>query len=502
MRYNAKTLLAITLSYLLFYSLSFSVPAYAGACRCAMEKIFDCYSDAIDQKQCDKIIAAAPEKKYQFCGFFSDLSNCQGWTAGGGQTISINTFSLKEDVPAEEKLPFQAIAPKPEVDIPTLKPFTTTTIKPDSEGYIYIPFLGQYIAAIFRWSLLIAGIIASVLIMFGGFVYMTSGGNAQRAKEGKERAAQALLGLILLLASYSILYIFNPDLVSFKSLKIQVIERIDVPEDFEAMPTPSGGPACTGPNDKSKASPDGNKTYLGQLDNQACGTRDLKKILYIVLHEGGSSTQSTVSIFKSRHVSSHYSIDRDGTIYQLAGEEKTAWHAGAINQFSIGIDLSITKNFPLKGKCPLDKCTWTDEQYQAVNQLINSIINRTGARKDSNSIIGHCQVTGTDHTDPRNFDWTKIGLSNADHYENGNVQDKCKIIFDYAKQKEYLKQYSPENFVETGCCMVISTSGGDFDPFLSELTQKSCDEKEKELQLANPGLTLYKSWAKKSCSQK
>ncbi|HPV70514.1 MAG TPA: pilin, partial [Candidatus Magasanikbacteria bacterium] len=129
-------------------------------------------------------------------------------------------------------LTFEAIAPEPEIDIPTLQPFTTKDIKPDDSGFIYIPFLGQYMVAIFRWAVLVAGVIALALVIFGGFIYLTSGGNAQRAKQGKDRITQALFGLILLLSSYTILYIINPDLVKFESLRIKVIERQELSLEF------------------------------------------------------------------------------------------------------------------------------------------------------------------------------------------------------------------------------------------------------------------------------
>lgn len=399
----------------------------------------------------------------------------------------------------------QFVAPTLEINIPTLKPFTTSGIQlPDAAGYVYFPFLGQYIAAIFRWSLLIAGTLATVIIIFGGLIYMTSGGNAQRTKDAKERMAHALLGLILLLASYTILYVINPDLVSFKSLKVQIINRIEFADDPAAMKTPKDGPACTGENDPSMKSPIGAKTYLGQLDTLACGTRAAKKdIKYIVLHEGARTTASTVNVFKSRHVSSHYSIDRDGTIDQLVGEEKTAWHAGAINQFSIGIDLSIAQNCPGGGRTP--ECTITDQQYEALKKLIPSLVSRTGTEYSDGSVIGHCQVTGTDHIDPRNFDWSKIGLNNSAHYTDPtNFNSKCKIVFDWATYKQtYLKEIGTEPF---GCCgitkEILNASGDKFtnDPFQQELTEKQCTAKENQINLEmGANIKTSKTWFKGSC---
>lgn len=143
---------------------------------------------------------------------------------------------------APSKIKWAPIAPQLQINIPTLQPFTTQGMtQPDKEGNIYIPFVGQYIAGIYTWAVGIAGLIAVVLIITGGFVYLTSGGNAQRTQDAKDRISSALFGLLLLLASYVLLYTINPDLVKFKSLRIKVIER----KEWEGRP--GGGFAAGNP---------------------------------------------------------------------------------------------------------------------------------------------------------------------------------------------------------------------------------------------------------------
>jgi len=125
-----------------------------------------------------------------------------------------------------EKKPYEAIAPTLQIAIPTIQPFTTKGIgQPDKDGMIELPFIGQYFAGLYQWALLVAGLICAAFIVFGGFMYVTSSGDKQKITLAKERITAALSGLFLLLSSYTILYIINPDLVNFKSSKIQVIER-------------------------------------------------------------------------------------------------------------------------------------------------------------------------------------------------------------------------------------------------------------------------------------
>lgn len=380
---------------------------------------------------------------------------CKSNYCGTGQGDELKCM---DQINNEGYLKFAPIKPTLEIKIPTLQPFTTEGLeKPDAEGNIYFPFIGQYIVGIYKWMLLVAGIIATIMIILGGFTYLTSGGNATRAGEGKERITSAIFGLILLLGSYMLLYLINPGLVEFRSLKIKIMEMSDLADNPEAMKDPIDSPPCTGPNSPSKPSGIGDTTYLGQLDNLACGTRDLSKIKYIVIHEGGKSTASTINVFKQREVSSHYSIDRDGKIFILVGEEKRARHAGPINAYSIGIDLSHNKGCP--GSGPSLNCTYTDEQIASLNKLINSILNRTGigVNKNDQSIIGHCQVEGTTHTDPRNLDWSKLGLNNAAHYKDGNnLASECKIVFDIAAAKQ-AKQAAKKTSGSMGCCTL---SGG------------------------------------------
>lgn len=50
------------------------------------------------------------------------------------------------------------------------------------------------------------GIVAVVIIMLGGFKWMTAGGNDDKVKEAKKLMIAGVIGLIIVLASYSIAY--------------------------------------------------------------------------------------------------------------------------------------------------------------------------------------------------------------------------------------------------------------------------------------------------------
>lgn len=70
----------------------------------------------------------------------------------------------------------------------------------------------------------------------------------------------------------------------------------------------------------------------------------------LVLHDtGGKTAEGALAWFRdpASQVSSHYLIDKDGTIYRCVPEEERAWHAGHselfgrpdVNSFSLGIEL-------------------------------------------------------------------------------------------------------------------------------------------------------------------
>jgi len=93
---------------------------------------------------------------------------------------------------------------------------------PGGEKNVETP--GQYVNSLFTFGLTAAGILAVGVIVWGGFVYMTAAGNQGRISEAKDYIAGALLGLVLLLASFLILKTIDPQLVNLE-INIPEIEK-------------------------------------------------------------------------------------------------------------------------------------------------------------------------------------------------------------------------------------------------------------------------------------
>lgn len=59
-------------------------------------------------------------------------------------------------------------------------------------------------AALFNIFLLIAGIVAFLFVLYGGFLYLTAGGDTARTGQGRSFIINALIGIIIIFISYAV----------------------------------------------------------------------------------------------------------------------------------------------------------------------------------------------------------------------------------------------------------------------------------------------------------
>jgi len=86
--------------------------------------------------------------------------------------------------------------------------------------------LSDYLPNLYRYLVSIAGIVAAVLIIKGGFDYMTSAGDATKITAAKETIGNAIMGLVLVLGSYVVLQTVNPELVNLKLPGVYLIRPV------------------------------------------------------------------------------------------------------------------------------------------------------------------------------------------------------------------------------------------------------------------------------------
>ncbi|OGF21643.1 hypothetical protein A2316_01095 [Candidatus Falkowbacteria bacterium RIFOXYB2_FULL_38_15] len=92
--------------------------------------------------------------------------------------------------------------------------------------------MAEYISLAYSYVLSIGNILAVVIIIASGFIYLTAGGNPSRIGQAKEYIGGAVVGVILLFTSYLILNTLNPDLVRLKMPSIYMIRPADMPATF------------------------------------------------------------------------------------------------------------------------------------------------------------------------------------------------------------------------------------------------------------------------------
>lgn len=127
----------------------------------------------------------------------------------------------------------KTIKPKLIIKIPQLQftDISSTTI--DDAGYINIPWMGEYIEAVYNFLILTASIIGVVIILIRGAKIVVSGGK-EKIEEYK-KIGRIVVGLFLVWGSYLIIYTINPTLTNLKNLKVKYIEPIPL-IDFISEP--------------------------------------------------------------------------------------------------------------------------------------------------------------------------------------------------------------------------------------------------------------------------
>lgn len=119
--------------------------------------------------------------------------------------------------------------------------FSNVECSKDAQGNpteCQVRWIAEYVQAIYKYLIGIIGILAVVVMMFGGVRWIVAAGNAASITEAKAWIGASLTGLVLVLASYTILYYINPNLISFKALGISMVKP-DV--GAEAATFTSGG---------------------------------------------------------------------------------------------------------------------------------------------------------------------------------------------------------------------------------------------------------------------
>lgn len=147
--------------------------------------------------------------------------------------------------PAPTFTPIKIISPNIQVPIPGLTLTPADSIQPteNSNGSfsLNIPWISEYIIGIYNYGVSVAGILAAIILMAGGALWLVSAGDASKITQAKELITGSVTGLIILMSSYLILYTISPELTIFKSISLGTIQH----EDFKLVESKLGSTAET-----------------------------------------------------------------------------------------------------------------------------------------------------------------------------------------------------------------------------------------------------------------
>ena len=151
--------------------------------------------------------------------------------ADKGQCRSISNGGICAKEPIEDSLfsssasdgttTTSIAAPKLGIQIPGLQFATEVVAK---GGYLQLPFLAQYIDAVYKYMVGVAAVAAAIMIVYGGFIYIV-GSSGIQIQQGKTIILDATIGLLLLLGAYTILSTINPDTVVLKPVRLMQVGR-------------------------------------------------------------------------------------------------------------------------------------------------------------------------------------------------------------------------------------------------------------------------------------
>ncbi|MDO8442689.1 MAG: hypothetical protein Q7S81_00255 [bacterium] len=139
----------------------------------------------------------------------------------------INKILTTTDLNSALKSPFKDMKYIPKIVIPCSTNIAGGTCPKGDDP-------AGYIARLYQFGLMIAGLIALGVILYGAVEYTLSAGGVASKEEAKDRMLQAIYGILLLLSAYLILYTINPKLVSLTNPEFQAVDlsTLVAPEIF------------------------------------------------------------------------------------------------------------------------------------------------------------------------------------------------------------------------------------------------------------------------------
>ena len=163
--------------------------------------------------------------------------------------LGLAFFGLSASLPAAAATPSNDLRTpiNTEVPIPIAPNLTPGSTPERVADYLLagrVEDLAQYIGIVYNFLISMVGMVASVMMVIGGFQYLTSAGDSGKIGAAKSRMANALIGMVLALGAYTILNTINPQLLKLKlpDMRAVTTELFTLPwcNDVPSGATPVG----------------------------------------------------------------------------------------------------------------------------------------------------------------------------------------------------------------------------------------------------------------------
>lgn len=218
---SQKQFVVLVAVFCLFFTPSFPLFA-AGSCTCydseSTAHSEDATAECLDI--CDNDTDAYVDGTACICPHDAETSHsltCEKTCSDAGYSTTFGGVSATTESGNTAKL----ITPNLNVPVPGID--LSDAISVDGKT-LHINFMSVYISGFYKYLIGFSTIAAIILIMIGGFQYAAAGGYGETSK-AKERIKNAVIGLVLLMSVYLILWTVNPQLVALRTLTIENVAQ-------------------------------------------------------------------------------------------------------------------------------------------------------------------------------------------------------------------------------------------------------------------------------------
>ena len=274
---------------------------------------------------------------------------------------------------AATKLP-KYNAPTLQIDIPNINFNRVECSNTDGGGFICaVPWIGDYVSAIYNYGLSVAGILAAIMLMAGGLVWLTSGGDASKVSKAKSLIGGSITGLVILFSTYMILYEINPELTKLKSISV------------------------IAPDDIVLEVAEGDIVF----DNDKTQSKIRPKTEYIIIHTTGGSNPTRDEVDAGHRkkgwdgIGYNVFIERSGSVVMGRGEDVIGAHAENWNSKSLGISYSGCSNAKITNETTSEAIKNGAITQSQLNALVSTIkAYQQKYNVPTEKVIGHNEIDG------------------------------------------------------------------------------------------------------------